>query len=105
MATKSKALKGRGSDADFIFTTSLVDDEGNAVVITVPSLAKAEINEFKLQLLREQSVTKATGYALRATLGADADKLMLQLAELPAAESREFQEAWAAHSGVSQGES
>lgn len=98
-------LKGRGSDDDFEFETSLKDDDGNPIVITVPSLAKGDVNEFKLQLLREQSVTKATGYALRATLGDDADEKLKLLAELPASESRKFQEDWADHSGVSQGES
>ena len=98
-------LKGRGSDDDFEFKTSLTDDDGNPVIITVPSLSKGEINEFKLQLLREQSVTKATGYALRATLGDEADEKLKLLAELPGSESKRFQEEWADHSGVSQGES
>ena len=97
-------LKGRGSDDDFEFETSLKDDDGNPIIITVPSLAKGDINEFKLQLLREQSVTKATGYALRATLGDGADEKIKILAELPGLESKRFQEEWADHSGVSQGE-
>lgn len=97
-------LKGRGSDDDFEFETSLKDDDGNPVVIVVPSLAKGEVNEFKLQLLREQSITKATGYALRATLGDEADEKLKILAELPGAESKRFQEEWSEHSGVSQGE-
>lgn len=105
MASKIKAVKGRGSDDDFVFPTSLVDDDDQPITITVPSLAKAEINEFKLQLLREKSPVQAAGYAIRATLGDGADAVLAQLAELTAAESRDFQDQWAAHSGVSQGES
>ncbi|HOY80506.1 MAG TPA: hypothetical protein PLB92_00065 [Rhodoglobus sp.] len=98
-------LKGRGSDDDFVFTTSLVDDDGAPVIITVPSLAKAEINEFKMQLLRETAPVKAIGYALRASLGPDADEVITQLAELSPSESKQFQDQWSEHSGVSQGES
>lgn len=96
----------KGSDEPFTFTTS-AGDNGEPLVITVPSLAKVKLNEYKLQLLREESPVKAIGYSIRCTLGTgdEANRLMLLLAELDPDESTRFTEEWQAHSGVSQGES
>lgn len=107
MATKKK-LKGSGSDDPFTFTTSLVGDDDAPVVITVPSLSKVEVNEFKLHLLRKKdpSGVLAQDYVLRLSVGDDqADDVLSVLAELPAHESNEFQAQWSAHSGVNPGES
>lgn len=97
----------KGSNEPFTFTTSVIGDDGEPVVITVPSLAKVKLNEYKLQLLREESPVKAIGYSIRCTLGTgeEANQLMLLLAELDPDESTRFTEEWQAHSGVSQGES
>lgn len=100
----------QGSDEPFSFVTSLTrktDDGDEPIVITVPSLAKVKINEYKLQLLREQSAVKAVGYSLRCSLGVgqEADEIMLLLAELDPDEAVRFTEEWQKHSGVSQGES
>lgn len=100
----------KGSNEPFSFTTSLTrqtDAGDEPVVITVPSLAKVQINEYKLQLLREQSAVKAVGYSLRCSLGVgpEADEVMMLLADLPPDEATRFTEEWQQHSGVSQGES
>lgn len=98
---------GKGSDHPFTFPTSLTGDDGEPVVITVPSLAKVKLNEYKLQLLREESPVKAIGYSIRCSLGTgdEADRVMMLLAELDPDEATRFTEEWQEHSGVSQGES
>lgn len=107
MAVKKK-IKGSGSDDPFTFTTSLEDDDGKPITITVPSLSKVEVNEFKLHLLRKEdpSGLLAQDYVIRLSVGDDqADDVLSTLAELPPHESNEFQSQWTEHSGTSLGES
>lgn len=102
-----KTQTGKGSDEPFSFPTSIAGEDGEPVVITVPSLAKVKLNEYKLQLLREESAVKAVGYSIRCSLGTgpEADRVMHLLAELDPDEAIRFTEEWQAHSGVSRGES
>ena len=100
---KKKAAKG--SDEPFSFESSLLDDDGNRIVFTVPSLAVIpKPNQFKLIRLQKADPTGilATDYTLEVGIGRE---MMDQLEELPGEESDEFMEAWAKHSGVALGES
>ena len=97
--------KGPGSDEDFVFESSLTDDDGQTIVFTVPSLAVVpKPNQFKLLRLQrtDPSGVLATDLMLELAIGRE---LMEQLEELPGDESDTFMKDWADHSGVSLGES
>jgi hypothetical protein len=103
--TLATVKKGPGSDDDFVFKSTLLDDDNNPVVFTVPSLAVIpKPNQFKLLRLQKQdsSGVLATDLMLECGIGRD---LMEQLEELPGDESNDFMTQWAEHSGVSLGES
>lgn len=97
--------KGHGSDDDFEFTSSMTDDDGNPIVITVPSLAVTpKPNQFKLLRLQKKDASGvlATDYLLEIAIGRE---MMTELEDLPGDESTEFMTQWAEHSGVTLGES
>ena len=109
MATPKKpvlaAKKGPGSDEDFVYESTLLDEDGKKITITVPSLAvMPKPNQFKLIRLQkaDQSGILATDYLLENGIGRE---LMDLLEELPGDESNEFMEKWTEHSGLSLGES
>lgn len=105
VAKAADKSKGSGSDEPFSFPSSLKDDDGEQITITVPSLAVMKRpNQFKLLRLQKQdhSGVDSTEYLLRHGLG---DELMELLEELPGEESDEFMKQWTEHSGVSLGES
>jgi len=106
MATKKPvSKKGPGSDEDFVFESSLTDDDGQPVVFTVPSLAVVpKPNQFKLLRMQKSdpSGVLATDLMLESAIGRE---LMEQLEELPGDESDKFMKDWADWSGVALGES
>jgi len=106
MATKKTvSKKGPGSDEDFVFTSSLLDDDDQPIVFTVPSLAVVpKPNQFKLMRLQKSdpSGVLATDYLMELAIGRE---LMEELEELPGDEGDTFMKEWGDHSGVTLGES
>lgn len=101
---KRPKAKGSGSDEPFDWPSSLVDDDDQPIVITVPSLAvMPKPNQFELLDIQDtRGPAAATNFILKNGLEPD---LLALIRTLPGQESEDFMRAWVKWSGVSLGES